>query len=118
MGTCCEKHLTAKIRDYARNAENGAVTVNVIENPAVGDTPEECGYLVGRTGIEDMRDIYIRCTAPAEFRVTYHPKDNDKILNIKAGDEIVAEDLSEYLTRLRSDVDKLMVTHLSKTGMP
>jgi len=55
MGTCCTAHLATKIRDYASDAQNGAVTVQVIENPSI-DCP--CDY----------------CKAPAEFTVSYYPK--------------------------------------------
>jgi hypothetical protein len=55
MGTCCGAHLQTKIRDYAKNAQNGAVTVTVIENPAV---LYKCEY----------------CTAPGEFACSYYPK--------------------------------------------
>lgn len=59
MGTCCGAHLQTKVRDYAKNAQNGAVTVTVIENPkkriAHGG---ECDY----------------CNAPAEFTVSYYSK--------------------------------------------
>ena len=54
MGTCCGAHLETKIRDYAKNAQNGAVTVTVIKNPPIGT----CDY----------------CTAPAEFACSYYSK--------------------------------------------
>ena len=67
LGTCCEAHLTTKIRDYAKNAQNGAVTITIIENP--------------RANIEYKDDkIWIRsgccdyCNAPAEYTVSYYPK--------------------------------------------
>ena len=63
MGTCCGAHLQTKIRDYARNAQNGAVTVTVIENPHID-------FLDG-TYAGGMCDY---CKAPAEFAVSYYPK--------------------------------------------
>jgi hypothetical protein len=68
MGTCCGAHLQTKIRNYARNAQNGAVTVTVVENPFMfrdekeelhgSHLPRKCDY----------------CEAPAEFAVSYYPK--------------------------------------------
>lgn len=60
MGTCCAAHLAAKVRDNAPNAENGAITVTVVENLA-RFIPEDgilCDY----------------CKAPAEFAVSYYSK--------------------------------------------
>ena len=64
MGTCCAAHLTTKIRDYAPNAENGAVTVQIVENPAAYS-----GYNF-ESGV--LPCDY--CKAPAEFIVSYFPK--------------------------------------------
>jgi len=59
MGTYCAAHLAAKIRDCAPNAQNGAVTVRIVENPAkfIPEVYEglTCDY----------------CNAPGEFLVTY-----------------------------------------------
>ena len=65
MGTCCAAHLAAKVRDYAPNAENGAVTVTVIENPG-----GICSYKIGMT----RQKYTVFCLTPAEFTVSYHPK--------------------------------------------
>ena len=73
MGTCCAAHLAAKVRDYALDAENGAVTVTVIENPEKREEiapAAACGHLIGHTA--DLE--YIFCMAPAEFLVSYFPK--------------------------------------------
>jgi len=64
MGTCCSAHLATKIRDYAKNAQNGAVTVTVIENPKVVNNPD--GSYKG--GACDF------CKAPAEFTCTYYSR--------------------------------------------
>ena len=63
MGTCCQAHLATKVRDYAKNAQNGAVTVTVIENPHISYTD---GLYGG--GACDY------CKAPAEFTASYYPK--------------------------------------------
>jgi len=63
MGTCCGVHLQAKIREYARNAQNGAVTVTMIENPHIDF--KDGTYAGG------MCDF---CKAPAEFACSYYPK--------------------------------------------
>lgn len=55
MGTVCSAHLACTVREYAPNAENGAVTVRVVENPGYG---QKCVY----------------CNAPNEFEVSYYPK--------------------------------------------
>ena len=57
MGTCCDAHLTTKVREYIPNAQNGAVTVSIVENPPGYIT---CDY----------------CKANAEFSVSYYPKSN------------------------------------------
>ena len=77
MGTCCAAHLAAKVRDYAPNAENGAVTVKVVENPPKGATHQACGFVLGRT--ERFETGYVlgtqvHCVSPAEFTVSYYPK--------------------------------------------
>lgn len=56
MGTCCGAHLASKVRDYAPNAQNGAVTVTVIDRTQQG--PMKCDY----------------CGAPAEFICSYYTK--------------------------------------------
>lgn len=66
MGTCCGAHLATKIRDYAKNAQNGAVTVTVIENPKVVETYKD-GKAWEYYGFCDY------CKAPAEFSVSYYP---------------------------------------------
>ncbi len=85
MGTCCAAHLAAKIRDYASNAENGAVTVNVIEN-SFGSTVQYhgiCGHIIGRqtvtTGDDSSSETQsvegpVFCANIAEFTVSYYPK--------------------------------------------
>lgn len=55
MGTCCSAHLAPMVRIYAPNAQNGAVTVQIIENPSLAAS---CHY----------------CKAPVEFMVSYFPK--------------------------------------------
>lgn len=64
MGTCCGAHLETKIRDYAKNVQNGAVTVTVIENPRVF-------VIETHDGLSGACDY---CKAPAEFAVSYYPK--------------------------------------------
>ncbi len=66
MGTCCAAHLAAKVRDYAPNAENGAVTVNVVENSFERFVPPTEGGFVCDY-----------CGAPAEFTVSYYPKEEN-----------------------------------------
>jgi hypothetical protein len=68
MGTCCGAHLQTKVRDYARNAQNGAVTVTVIENPHV---TLAVGMNIVASGACDY------CKAPAEFAVSYYPTPKD-----------------------------------------
>ncbi len=63
MGTCCGAHLQTKIRDYVKNAQNGAVTVTLIENPKLEFKPK--GPLTSRCDY---------CKAPAEFTCSYYPK--------------------------------------------
>ena len=63
MGTCCGAHLQTKIRDYAKNAQNGAVTVTILENPEI---KYDKGAYAG--GACDF------CKAPAEFSVSYYSK--------------------------------------------
>ncbi len=67
MGTCCQAHLATMIRDFALNAQNGAVTTTIIENPKVTETYKD-GKLWSHFGFCDY------CKAPAEFNVTYYPK--------------------------------------------
>ena len=57
MGTCCGAHLVTKVRDYAPNAQNGAVTVTVYALNPLGH-PNKCDY----------------CAAPAEFTCSYYSK--------------------------------------------
>ncbi len=75
MGTCCASCLPAKVRDYASNAENGAVTVTLVKNP-----PEP-----PLTGIRDKDwDVAVVwvlslprcdiCQNHAKFAVSYYPK--------------------------------------------
>ena len=66
MGTCCGAHLQTKIRDYAKNAQNGAVTVTVIENPQL-----KLAISVGKEVLTGACDY---CKAPAEFAVSYYSK--------------------------------------------
>ena len=72
MGTCCGAHLQTKIRDYARNAQNGAVTVAIVENPQIIRLREEDGTKEGKLLTESGGCDY--CKAPAEFNVSYYPK--------------------------------------------
>lgn len=58
MGTCCEAHLTVKVRTYIPNAQNGSVTVKLVENPPPPVGRLSCDY----------------CKAPAEFSVSYFSK--------------------------------------------
>jgi len=53
MGTCCGAHLAVKVRHCAPDAQNGAVTVTIPENPL-----PKCDY----------------CNAPGEFIVSYYSK--------------------------------------------
>lgn len=73
MGTCCNAHLATKIRGYAKNAQNGAVTVTVIENPKI-----EYKVLSRTDKTMEVSDIPIGacdyCKAPAEFTCSYYPK--------------------------------------------
>jgi len=62
MGTCCAAHLATKVRNYALNAQNGAVTVTVVENPKIDPAS------IAHAGKCDY------CNAPAEFTVSYYPK--------------------------------------------
>ncbi len=83
MGTCCAACLTTKIRDYASNAENGAVTVSIIENPNVPVLIKAGDELSAEMLRKQMLALiqYMSecikcdlCPAPAEFKVSYHPK--------------------------------------------
>ena len=76
MGTCCSAHLATKIRDYARNAQNGAVTVTVIENPKINIIQIEGKHLTGIEGVGSgvIQGACDYCKAPAEFAVSYYPK--------------------------------------------
>ena len=82
MGTCCDAHLTTKIRDYAPNAQNGAVTVTILENPKKKTSDLEKNGISGtilkvaltKTVITTQYCDY--CKAPAEFSVSYYPKSN------------------------------------------
>lgn len=69
MGTCCQAHLATKIRDYAKNAQNGAVTVTVIENPKIISE-----YADKKTGEVYSSGHCDYCKAPAEFSCSYYPK--------------------------------------------
>ncbi|KKM88374.1 hypothetical protein LCGC14_1259410 [marine sediment metagenome] len=82
MEVCCSAHLTIKVRDCSPRAENGEVTVTVIEHPITA-----MDKLVKRT-LAEIRKNKIPtetlsppyeipceyCKAPAEFAVSYHPK--------------------------------------------
>jgi hypothetical protein len=80
MGTCCSAHLATKVRDYASNAQNGAVTVTVIENPHVNvkivpiaATDATVTYYTDKTAtVKEGKCDY--CDAPAEFTCSYYPK--------------------------------------------
>lgn len=73
MGTCCGAHLQTKIRDYAKNAQNGAVTVTIIENPKV-----DVKHIETSGGPEDLATVTLGkcdyCSAPAEFTCSYYSK--------------------------------------------
>ncbi len=75
MGTCCASCLPTKIRDYASNAENGAVTVTVIENPpkpSFSRLSDVATKAVVRWFLNlPMCDV---CSRSAEFAVSYHPR--------------------------------------------
>jgi len=71
MGTCCCAHLVTKVRDYARNAQNGAVTVTIIENPEVHFKVVAAGLQSDVTVLGGACDY---CKAPAEFTVSYYSK--------------------------------------------
>jgi len=61
MGTACSAHLVAKVREYAPDAQNGAVTVQLWRgdpNPPGGLGRPKCDY----------------CNALPEFVVSYYPK--------------------------------------------
>lgn len=83
MGTCCAAHLAAKIREYASNAENGAVTVTVIEDSIRQNTEPPCSHIVGRQttttathalpGTQSVEGP-VYCANIAEFAVSYYPK--------------------------------------------
>jgi hypothetical protein len=68
MGTCCSAHLATKIRNYASNAQNGAVTVVVLENPEV-----HWAKIDGQNA-EVLSRACDYCKAPAEFAVSYYTK--------------------------------------------
>jgi hypothetical protein len=73
MGTCCGAHLQTKIRDYAKNAQNGAVTVTVIENPKIEFQVIDATSIIQLpTTIKTGKCDY--CDAPAEFTCSYYPK--------------------------------------------
>ena len=74
MGTCCSAHLTTKIRDYAKNAQNGAVTVTVIENPKINVIQIEGKHLTEVAGSVVVQGACDYCKAPAEFTCSYYPK--------------------------------------------
>jgi len=64
MGTTCwhsscGAHLATMIRSCAPNAQNGAVTVRVVENPPKGADSAACVY----------------CDAPDEFQVSYYAEE-------------------------------------------
>jgi len=66
MGTCCAACLVPLVRAYAPNAENGAVTVTIVENPITVIT------LSGEASLTWPKCSH--CPAPAEFIVSYYPK--------------------------------------------
>lgn len=68
LGTCCAAHLAAKVRDYAPDAENGAVTVTVIENPS---NSLRCNFIIDP---DRPHPDAVWCTSLAEFKVSYYPK--------------------------------------------
>lgn len=78
MRKICGTHLSAKVRDYARNAEKGEVLVRVIENLYTG--PAKRVKLKMVTGIAPTDQVVLDvitcyyCNAPAEFMVSYNPK--------------------------------------------
>lgn len=63
MGTCCLTHLTTMVMEYAPDAQNGAVTIRIIENPI-------------QTGVEaPTGPLYCNyCNARAAFMVSYFKK--------------------------------------------
>jgi len=79
MGTCCAAHLPTKVRDYAKNAQNGAVTVTVIENPKVDvklvpSSEQTVAQVLGQTSSVIKIGKCDYCDAPAEFTCSYYPK--------------------------------------------
>ena len=84
MGTCCAVCLVTKVRDYAPNAQNGAITVRIIENPMYFDDKTTWvasgdGHHITRRkdGLEINWSRCDVCKAPAEFTVSYYPKKAD-----------------------------------------
>lgn len=75
MGTCCEVCLANMVYAYARNAENGAVTVKPIENPLANNT---CSCIIGSTRTASNGTLPagepVYCCNPARFVVSYYPK--------------------------------------------
>ncbi len=83
MGTCCANCLETKSRDYASNAENGAVTVSIIENSEMpvliksGDAISAESLRKQMLALIQYMSECIKCDlcpAPAEFKVSYFPK--------------------------------------------
>lgn len=72
MGTCCAACLTTKIRDCVPNAQNGAVTVKIIENLIPALTAS------GESSLTWPRCDH--CPAPAEFGVSYYPKKGEELI--------------------------------------
>ena len=71
MGTCCSAHLVAKVREYAPNAQNGAVTVTILENPRINIEEAKKIEIVGVSMTIPRCDY---CNALAEFSVSYYSK--------------------------------------------
>ena len=74
MGTCCNAHLATKVRDYAKNAQNGAVTVTVIENPQIKTLIKTFDQLNPKQNEAVIVGYCDYCKAPADFCVSYYPK--------------------------------------------
>ena len=78
MGTCCASCLPAKVRDYALDAENGAVTVTVIEDLIRQNNQPKCDYVIGRhTMTPPSGDVIlgpVYCANIAKFALSYHQR--------------------------------------------
>ncbi len=78
MGTrfACGRCLPAKIRNYAPNAQNGAVTVTIIKNPPQPAIRDEEGNSLMNEWIEWLRSLpeCDFCGTRAEFATSIYSK--------------------------------------------